>query len=371
MFVPRFRPDIAALARYKAGRPISGVARSYGFEPADVVKLASNENPLPPFPEVEKAMAEALTEVNRYPDDDAYQLREALSRHLDVAPNQIWVGGGSSELLRVAALAVGGPGTTAVYAWPSFVIYRLATIWAMSQAREVPLDAAFAHDLERMAETVGSDTTVVYVCNPNNPTGTVVPADDLRRFLDLVPERCLVVVDEAYHEYVTDPTYSTMLPEAVSRPNLVVTRTFSKVYGLAALRVGYAVASADLVAELRKAQAPFTVTSIGQVAAVEALRHPGRVAERVEANRVGREWLEERFAELGVSFVPSQANFVFFRVGASTDRTTEAFLRHGVIVRPMADGWVRVTVGTPEENRRFAEALEAELPVLSRPGDLA
>lgn len=359
--MPRFRPDVAALAHYTAGRPISEVARSYGFDPADIVKLASNENPSPPFPEVEKAIAAAAGEVNRYPDNDAYELRHALAAHLGVEADQVWVGGGSSELLRVIALAVGGPGTSAVYAWPSFVVYRLASIWAMAETIEVPLDGAARHDLERMIEAVREDTTVVYICNPNNPTGTVVSGASLREFIDSVPERCLVVVDEAYHEYVTDPDYQTMLPLAAERPNLVVTRTFSKVYGLASLRVGYAVAHSETVRNLRKAQAPFTVTGLGQVAAVEALAHQDRVRERVEENAEQRRLLEENLARMGIEYVPSQANFVFFRVGASTEETTEAFLRHGVIIRPLSGGWVRVTVGTAKENRRFLDALALEL----------
>ncbi|MFP5332019.1 MAG: pyridoxal phosphate-dependent aminotransferase, partial [Acidimicrobiia bacterium] len=271
-----------------------------------------------------------------------------------VDPDHVWVGGGSSELLRVIAMAVGGPGTSAVYAWPSFVIYRLASTLSMSDRVEVPL-VDHRHDLDGLAEAIRPDTTVVYVCNPNNPTGTHVSADELAAFVERIPERVLVVIDEAYHEYATAGDYGTAVPLAVERPNVVVTRTFSKIHGLAALRVGYGIARPDVIVELRKAQAPFTVTSLGQAAAVESLQQSEAIASRAAANASERERMSATLAESGVPVVPSQANFLFFRLPDLADPAA-AFLRFGIIVRVLGGG-VRVTVGTPQENDRFLAAV--------------
>jgi histidinol-phosphate aminotransferase len=305
-------------------------------------------------------MSEAVGTINRYPDNDCHDLRLGLADHLDVPPDHVWVGGGSSELLRVIATALGGAGTTAVYAWPSFVIYRLATILGGASPREVPLTDDHVHDLEGMRAAIDDTTTVVYVCNPNNPTGSHLPGSAIERFIDAVPDDVLVVVDEAYHEYVTADDYRTAAELALERPNVIVTRTFSKVYGLAALRVGYAIARPETITELRKAQAPFSVTSVGQVGALASLSARAELSERVQVNASERSRLEQAFADRGIEYVASQANFVYLRLGSSTDQTADAFIRHGVILRPFGDGWVRVSVGTPDENDRFLAALDLE-----------
>ncbi len=349
--MPSFRADIREISPYLPGRSIAEVARENGFDPDDLVKLASNESPLPPLEAVQEKMRESVSGVHRYPDNDTVGLRAALASDLGVDPSEVWVGGGSSELLRVIALATGGPGTSAVYAWPSFIIYRLASMLAMVERIEVPL-IDHRHDLDALAEAVRDDTTVVYVCNPNNPTGTHVGSAEIGRFVESIPDRVLVVIDEAYHEYVTAPDYATAVPLAVERPNVIVTRTFSKIHGLAAVRVGYGIAQSATITELRKAQAPFTVSTIGQVAAEESLRHPREIASRAADNAVERERLERGLSDLGVPYVSSQANFVFFDVSSLDDA---AFLKHGLIVR-MFGKWVRVTVGSPDENTRFLGA---------------
>ncbi len=362
----RIRPDLREIPPYRPGRSIVDVAREWGLDVSDVIKLASNECPLPPFPEVQAAVAAAAGTIHRYPDNDAREAREAIAAHVGVDPAQIWVGAGSSELLRIMALAVGGPGTSALYAWPSFVIYRLATTLAMSEPIEVPLDDAMVHDPEAMLAALRDDTTIVYLCNPNNPTGTLLDPDQVARFIERVPPDVVVVVDEAYHEYVTVEGHHSAIGLVGDHPNLVVARTLSKIYGLAGLRIGYVVGQAETVAELRCPQAPFSVNSLAQVAAVEALRHPERVEERRELNRAGRERIERGLAELGVPYVPSQTNFVFFRPGPDTALTADTFLGHGVVIRGLSMGWVRVTVGSDEENRRFLEVLAAELDRLAR-----
>jgi histidinol-phosphate aminotransferase len=228
----------------------------------------------------------------------------------------------------------------------------------MSDRVEVPL-VGHRHDPAAMASAIRDDTTVVYVCNPNNPTGTYLASDEIRRFVETVPERVLVVIDEAYHEFVTAPDHATAVPLALERENVLVTRTFSKIHGLAALRVGYGIGSPETIVELRKAQAPFTVTSLGQAAAEESLRHPDEITARRMTNAAERARIESALADLEVAFVPSQANFVYLDAGSLAD-AAEAYLRMGVIVRVFR-GWVRATVGTPAENDRFLEATRALL----------
>jgi histidinol-phosphate aminotransferase len=356
--VPFFRSELAQIRPYEAGRPIEDVARELGADPRSLAKLASNESPFPPFPEVSEAIARAGSGVNRYPDNGLYDLSHAVAASMGVQPDQLWFGGGTSELLRVACHATGGSATSTLYAWPSFVVYRLASILAGSRQIEVPLAAGHIHDLEAMAAAINADSTLIFVCNPNNPTGTHLPAARVEEFISQVPGRILVVVDEAYAEYATADDYATAIPLALERPNVIVTRTFSKVYGLAALRVGYAVGQTATLRELRKAQAPFSVGSLAQVAAVEALRHPDRVAERTRLNAEGRHLVSDEMKSREVEHAPSQANFVYFRIGQETAATLRSFLAFGLILRGFENGWTRVTIGSEEENRRFIKALD-------------
>ncbi|MEX1004408.1 MAG: histidinol-phosphate transaminase [Acidimicrobiia bacterium] len=351
--MPTFRADIREISPYTPGRSIEEVARENGFDPAEIVKLASNESPVPPVEAVQAAIRDAAAGVFRYPDNEAVALRAAIAADVGVEAANVWVGGGSSELLRVIAMAVGGPGTSAVYGWPSFIIYRLASILMMADRIEVPL-RDHLHDLDAMSAAIREDTTVVYVCNPNNPTGSHVPADAVGRFVESVSESVLVVIDEAYHEYVTARDYASAVPLALERPNVVVTRTFSKIHGLAALRVGYAIARAETITELKKAQAPFTVTTLGQAAAVESLRHGDEIDARRRHNESERSRLEAALSGLGVDHVPSQANFVYLDASKVSD-PAGAYLGHGIIVRVFG-GWLRVTVGSSAENDRFLDA---------------
>ena len=350
---------MAAIPPYEAGRPIEEVARSVGLDPATVVKLASNESPVPPFPEVVEAIAAAAVASNRYPDNDWHRLAEALADGLGIRPDQLMFGGGSSELLRVISLAVGGPGTKAVYPWPSFIIYRLASALAGTTATEVPLTSDYRVDLDAMAAAVTADTTVAFVCNPNNPTGTYRSGAEVARFVDSVAETTLVVVDEAYFEYATAGDFRSAIELALARPNVVVLRTFSKVYSLASLRVGYAVGQPATLADLRRAQAPFTVSGLAQAAAATAIRYPQRVAERVRFNHEERIRMEKEFEGRNVEFVPSQANFVYLRPQGIAGGAFEGLLHKGVIVREFNEGWIRVTIGSVEENDRFLAALDS------------
>lgn len=356
--MPRFRPDITDLSPYVPGRGIDEVAAEIGMRGDEIVKLASNESPDGPFPGAIEAAAAALAESNRYPDNDTRELSRALALWLGVGEESLWLGSGSVSLLGHVGLAMGGPGTNAVYAWPSFVMYRLVSRWAMSEVIEVPLDRRHVHDLDRLAAAVRSDTTVVYLCNPNNPSGTIVPGGRLGELIRSLPEEVLVVVDEAYHDFVTDPGYASAIDLALELPNVVVLRTFSKIFALAAHRVGYAVARPEVITELRKAQAPFSVSRVAQAAAAASLGHRAEHARRVEANRRERDRVLAALGERGLEHTDSQANFVYYRLGDDSSRTADRFTSLGVIVRPMSGGWLRVTLGHPAENDRMIDALD-------------
>lgn len=352
--MPRYRPDIDAIPRYVPGRPIEDVVRELGITSID--KLASNEHPEPPFPEVLEAIHAASDGLNRYPDSGVHVLRHAIAEYHGVPPEAVWVGAGSSEILRCSALAVGGPGTSAVYASPSFVMYAIGTMISGAEPVTVPLTPGHDHDLDAMLAALRDDTTMVYVCNPNNPTGGFRSGDDVDAFISEVPTGTVLIIDEAYAEYVTDPTYRSMVHRALESPNVLVTRTFSKVYGLAGLRVGYGIGDPDMVATLRTTQAPFSVTTLGQVAALEALRHDDRVRDRAAANAKGRETLVEGLTALGYLVAPTQANFVYFEPENGAAALGDRLLSLGIIVRVLGDG-VRVSVGTEDENARFLAAM--------------
>jgi histidinol-phosphate aminotransferase len=353
--MPAFRSDLDQIPVYQPGKPIDEVSRELGID--DIVKLASNEWPLEPFPEVIEAVTAAAAEFNRYPENSVYHVVNALSAHLGVPADHVWMGAGSTELLGCIALAVGGPGTSTVFSDPSFVMYPISAALTGAEALPVPATAVMGHDLAAMRQAIRDDTSLVFICNPNNPTGTYLPIADVAAFIDSVPERTMVVVDEAYFEFVTAADYGTAIPLAVARDNVIVTRTFSKIYGLAGLRVGYAVGQPDTLAQLRRAQVPFSVNSAAQAGALAALAHAERLIERVSDNDLARGQMEEGLASRGLDYVPSQTNFVLIRPGGDPQALSDALLHLGVIVRPMGP-FIRVTIGTPAEDRRFLEALD-------------
>jgi histidinol-phosphate aminotransferase len=364
--MPTFREDIAALTPYEVGRPIDEVAREHGIDPARVIKLTSNESPEGPFPGVVEAAAAAMARSNRYPDPSLWDLGHRLAAELGVEFSNLLFGAGSVALLVEIANAVGGPGTKAVYGWPGFVMYRFVSVWAMTKWVEVPLDDDHELDLEGIAERVDGDTRVVYLCNPNNPTGTIKTAEEVRRFVDGLPESVLVVIDEAYHDFVTDDRYRTAIPLALERPNVVVLRTFSKIYALAAQRIGYGVGQTATLREIRKAQAPLTVNQVAQAAALASLGQPEEVRRRREGNGAARRFIEATLSERRLEFPKSHTNFVYFRMPDPGSRVLAAeFTRRGVIIRPLSRGWMRVTVGSESENRRFVEVLDEVLDAIS------
>jgi histidinol-phosphate aminotransferase len=360
--VPTFRPDIAALTRYEVGRPIEEVVREHGIDPADIVRLTANESPEGPFPGVTEAVLEALRYSNRYPDNDARDLGRALAGELGVDFENLLFGNGSVALLSDIANAVGGTGTNVVYGWPGFVMYRFAAIWAGSEYKEVPNTPDHRVDLDGIAAAIDEKTRLVFLCNPNNPTGTIRSSAEISEFVDSVPDSLLVVIDEAYHDFVEDDRYSTAVPMATRRDNVVVLRTFSKIYSLAAHRIGYAVGTRATLGELRKIQQPLTVSRVAQAAARASLGQPGELARRAEANAAGRHHLLGVLAERSLEHADSHTNFIYFRMPGTDSRAhSDAFTRLGVIIRPLSGGWMRVTVGSEVENRRFVSALDVVL----------
>jgi len=360
--MPILRPEIAALRPYEVGRPIDEVVREHGINPAEVARLTANESPEGPFPGVAEAVLEALRLSNRYPDNDALDLTRALAGELGVSRSSLMMGNGSVALIAEMTAAVGGPGTNVVYAWPSFVMYRFGAIWAGSSYNEVPLDQAFSLDLDAMQAAIDDETRVVFLCNPNNPTGTIKTADEIEAFARSVPRSVLVVIDEAYHDFVDDPRYRSVIPWCVETDNVVALRTFSKVYALAAHRIGYAVGRASTLIELRKIQAPLTVNRVAQAAALASLGQPEEVARRVADNAAARHHLVGALGERGLEQAESHTNFIYFRMpGEDSTAISDEFTKRGVIIRPMTRGWMRVSVGSTLDNRRFVGALDEVL----------
>jgi histidinol-phosphate aminotransferase len=354
---------VRAIAPYQPGKPIEELAREIGLPAERIVKLASNENPLGPPASALEAVRAALAETSRYPDGNAFALKAALSRKLGVAPDWLTIGSGSNDILEMAAAALLAPGRSCVFSEYAFAVYAIATQSRGARAIVVPA-RDYGHDLERMAGAIEPDTRLVYLANPNNPTGSFVEAARLEAFLERVDPRVAVVLDEAYNEYLPAALQYDAVAWVRRFPNLLVSRTFSKAYGLAGLRVGYGVAQAPLGELLNRVRMPFNVTSAAQAAACAALADTDYLRRSHESNRAGLERLAAGLAALGLETLPSCANFVLVRVGPAA-RVFEALLARGVIVRPVAGyglpQWLRVTVGLPQENERFLQALPAAL----------
>jgi len=352
----RVKPWIAALQPYVPGKPIEELERELGL--TDVVKLASNENPLGPSPKALAAVRAALGGVHRYPDGACFRLRDKLSRRLDVAPGQLVFGCGADEILELVAKAFLGPGDECVFAWPSFAMYPIVTRGMGATPVAVPLDAQLVHDLDAIAQAIGAHTRVVIVCNPNNPTGTSVGAEAFERFATALPEELVLVIDEAYVDFARRPDFPDGLAWVRRRPGTLVMRTFSKSVGLAGLRVGYGIADPELAGFLERARHPFNVNLLAEVAAAAALDDHEHLERTRRLNAEGIELLTRELGALGIEVWPSEANFVLARPGPGA---YERLLREGVIVRPLAGfglpEHVRISIGLPDENERLVKAL--------------
>jgi histidinol-phosphate aminotransferase len=355
-----FAEKLARIPHYEPGTSLAEAqARA---ETADAVKLASNESPFPPHPAVVEAIAAAAHGANRYPDPAAGLLRRRIAERFDTDPARIAISNGSCEILLGAALALCERDDEILYAWPSFSIYP--HLPALSGAREirVPLGEGYVHDLEAMLEEITAATQLLVVCNPNNPTGTYIPADQIGAFVDRVPDRVTVIVDEAYIEFQASDDPDSTLDLLAAHPNLVLLRTFSKCYGLAGLRVGFALCSPGFRSAVDAVRQPFSVNHVAQAAAAEAILHQDDVVDRVEKNMVERLFVEERVRELGLGAADSEANFSWIALGDRDEaKLLDSLARAGVAVRGGGalggPGHIRVTYGTRPENERFLAAL--------------
>jgi len=355
---------IKEIRAYIPGKPIDDLVRELGLNPADVVKLASNENPLGMSTAAKRAIEQSLNGLERYPDPGGYRLKQAISDRFNIPTDWITLGNGSNDILELVGMALLEPGYSAVYSEYAFVVYRLATQARGAQHIVVPAKD-YGHDLDAMLAAIAPNTRLVFIANPNNPTGTFLSNDAVTAFLESVEQqhgtRVTVVLDEAYNEYIPEAERVDSLALVKRFPNLVISRSFSKAYGLAGLRVGYGIAQPVLTELMARVRQPFNVNSLAQAAASVALFDDAFLAESAAVNHAGKQQLQSAFDELGLTYIPTSANFVLVRINNAL-QVNEALLKRGVIVRPVgSDGlpdWLRVSIGLEHENARFIEALK-------------
>ncbi len=361
-FIAQAAPGLAALKPYVPGKPLSELERELGI--TESIKLASNENPLGPSPRVQAAVEAELKELTRYPDGGAFELRQVLAKRHDVDPAGITVGNGSNDVLDMIARVFLWAGRESLFSQYAFAVYPLSSMAVGAELKIAPA-RDYAHDLDAMRAMVGERTGVVWIANPNNPTGTRLDRDSLRAFIESLPSAVIVVVDEAYIDYVRETDHPDVSLWLDDFPNLIVTRTFSKAYGLAALRVGYGLSHPDIADLLNRVRQPFNVDTLAQVAAIAALDDQDYLARSVELNEQGLKQLAKGVSKLGLNYIPSFGNFLTIDLGRDAVSIDEALLKLGVITRPVANygmpNHLRVSVGLPQENARFLEALEQVL----------
>ncbi|WP_404397938.1 histidinol-phosphate transaminase [Stutzerimonas chloritidismutans] len=363
-FLALAQPGVQKLSPYVPGKPVEELARELSLDSAGIVKLASNENPLGPSPKVLDAIRAELSELTRYPDGNGFALKQRLAERYSVGINQVTLGNGSNDILELVARAYLAPGLNAVFSEHAFAVYPIATQAVGAEGRAVPA-RNWGHDLDAMAAAIDENTRVVFVANPNNPTGTWFDAAALGGFLARVPEHVLVVLDEAYIEYAEGQELPDGLAFLADYPNLLVSRTFSKAYGLAALRVGYAISSPVIADVLNRVRQPFNVNSLALTAACAALDDVDYLLASRKANDAGMLQLETGFRQLGLEWIPSRGNFIAVNFARDAAPINQALLREGVIVRPMAGygmpTFLRISIGTEQENARFLDVLRQVL----------
>ncbi len=360
----QFGPDyVRAIAPYQGGKPISEVAREFGLDEASIVKLASNENPLGMPESARQAMIEAMSDLGRYPDANGFALKAVIGTKHDVAQEWITLGNGSNDILELAAHAFVEPGQEVIYAQYSFAVYPLAT-QAVGGKSVVVAAKDFGHDLDAMAAAITPATRLIFIANPNNPTGTFLPAAAIAEFLAHVPSHIVVVLDEAYNEYLPPALQYDSIAWVRQYPNLLVSRSLSKAYGLAGLRIGFGIAQPAVTDLLNRIRQPFNVNSMAQAAAIAALNDHDFLAKGAQINNAGYAQLTAAFDTLGLQYVPSSGNFVLVKVGdddGAGARVNLALLKRGVIVRPVGNyglpQWLRISIGLPAENATFIAAL--------------
>ncbi len=351
-------PNIEQLKAYAPGKPIKELERELGI--SDIIKLASNENPLGPSPAAIEAIKESAGQAHLYPDGGGYYLRRELSQHLGINEKQIILGNGSDEILALICHSFLRPEDEVIYAYPAFVEYELISKAFGAKRIQVPLKN-FTHDLPAMAEAVTPETKLIFIANPNNPTGTMVNKSGFAGFMKRVPPEVIVVMDEAYYEFIIRDDYPDCLEYVRQKRNIIVTRTFSKAYALAGLRIGYAVAPLELINYMNRIRHPFNVNSPAQAAAVASLKDKRHLERSRRLVAEGRDYLYQRFEQMGLEYVPSVANFILIKVG-NGKQVFQRLLKKGIIIRAMEvyglSEYVRVTIGAQHENQRFIESLE-------------
>jgi len=351
--------NISTLKPYIPGKPIEELERELGIK--NSVKLASNENPLGPSPAAVKAIKNSLSRsnssssLNRYPDGSGYYLKNALAKKHSVKPEEIILGNGSNELLDIAVRTYMTPGDEAVMAHPSFVVYSMAVQASGGKVVQVPL-TDYRHNLDAMINAINPKTKMLFIANPNNPTGTMNTKEELDRLMNKIRDGVLVVMDEAYFEYVADTGYADSFKHFRDNRDILILRTFSKIYGLAGLRIGYGIARQDIISEMNKVRAPFNTNTIAQKAAIEALKDKGHIKKSQQINEKGKKYLYKELSSLGMRYIPTEANFIYMPVKDSMDIYNKLLLS-GVIVRPIGPAAIRVTIGLQEENKKFIKAL--------------
>ncbi|MFW5442969.1 MAG: histidinol-phosphate transaminase [Methylococcaceae bacterium] len=353
---------VQQLIPYTPGKPVEELQRELGLE--NIVKLASNENALGTGSKVKLAIQDALTDLCRYPDGNGFALKQALARKLDVSTHQITLGNGSNEILELVARTFLTPGLEVIFSQHAFAVYPLVTQAVGATARVVPA-LNYGHDLDAMLAQVNNKTRLVFIANPNNPTGTLLTSDALERFLDELPATVICVLDEAYFEFVEAEVRASSIDWLKKHPNLIITRTFSKAYGLAGLRVGYSLSSADIADLLNRVRQPFNNNVLALVAAEAALADEAYLAETISVNKLGMQQLTDAFLELGLQWIPSAGNFVSVDLKQPAMPIYQALLHKGVIVRPVANyempDFLRISIGTHKENQFFINALKEVL----------
>ena len=358
------KDGVLTIQPYEPGKPIEEVARELGIPESDIIKMASNENPAGPSPLGVQAIKDSAEKVNLYPDGGCYHLKNDLAEHLSVKPENLIVGNGSNEVLQIIADTFINPDDEVLYAEQSFVVYTLATKIAGATAVTVPLKN-HAYDMDAMADKITDKTKVIFIANPNNPTGTMITADEIEKFMEKVSDDTLVVFDEAYYEYVERDDSPQTLDYVRAGRTVITLRTFSKIYGLAGLRIGYGIARPDIIAVMNKVRQPFNVSSVAQAAARASLQDRDHVAKSVKINREGKEYLYGELKRIGLEVVPSETNFLLVHLDRPGADVTSDLLPMGVIVRPMTGykfpNSIRITVGTFEQNKRLIASLEKVL----------
>ncbi|MBI5359189.1 MAG: histidinol-phosphate transaminase [Planctomycetes bacterium] len=365
------RANIAEIEPYIPGKPIDEVAREFGLK-GGIIKLASNENPLGPSPLAVKALENGINNLNLYPDDSCYYLARALAAKLGISSQELILGNGSVEILDFIAKAFINHGDEAVMSDYTFVMYKIITAIAGGIRKAIPLKD-FRNNLDAMADAITNRTKVIFIANPNNPTGTINTAEEVKRFMARVPDNVLVVFDEAYREYVLNPDFPDTLQYLKDGRNVIILRTFSKIYGLAGLRLGYGIAKTGLISALRKVHLPFSINCSAQTAGLAALGDVKHIEKSVETNEKGRDFLCRQFDKIGLSYVPTAANFIFTlpmaksrgKLPMDATKFSDGLLKQGIIVRYLPEQdyhGVRITIGTKSQNQKLIKALKKTLP---------